>query len=138
MLKELDIEQARFVALLAKAAREQRDDLLGNVAESDLADPKAARGEHNPTAALGFDPLRPGASQTAALQEAIAALSPTARAELYTLMRIGQGDLAANKWHRGLTEAATLGDQTITGAISGDPDLHDHLMKALYEAELIA
>ena len=138
MLKELDIQQARFVALLAKAARAQRDELLGNVAESDLADSKAARGEHNPTGALGFDPLRPSASQTAALQEAIAALSPTARAELYTLMRIGQGDLAANKWHRGLTEAATLGDQTITGAISGDPDLHDHLMKALYEAELIA
>jgi len=138
MLKELDIQQARFVALLAKAARAQRDELLGNVAENDLADTKAARGEHNPTAALGFDPLRTGASQTAALQEAIAALSPTARAELYTLMRIGQGDLAANKWHRGLAEAAALGDQTIVGAISGDPDLHDHLMKGLYEAELIA
>jgi Protein of unknown function (DUF3775) len=137
MLKELDVEQARFVALLAKAARAQRDELLGNVAERDLADQKAARGEHNPTAALGFDPLRPGASQTAALQEAIAALSATARAELYTLMRIGQGDLAANKWHRGLTEAATLGDQTILSAINADPDLHDHLMKALYEAELI-
>lgn len=62
MLDELDVEQARFVALLARAAREQRDDLLGNVAENDLADLKAARGEHNPTAALGFDPLRPGTS----------------------------------------------------------------------------
>lgn len=138
MLKELNVDQARFVALLAKAARAQRDDLLGNVAEDDLANLKAARGEHNPTAALGFDPLRPGASQTAALQEAVAALSPLARAELYTLMRIGQGDLAAKKWHRGLSEAGLLGEDTITGAILDNPDLHDHVMKALYEAELIS
>lgn len=136
MLKELDVQQARFVALLSKVARAQRDELLGNVAESDLADLKAARGEHNPTADLGFDPLRPGARQTAALQDAITTLSVTALAELYTLMRIGQGDLAAKKWHRGLTEAEVLGEQTITAALLGDPDLHDHIMKALYQAEL--
>jgi hypothetical protein len=138
MLTALNAEQARFVALLAKAARAQRDDLLGNVAEEDLAPLKAARGEHNPTAQLGFDPLRPGASQTEALREALAALSSQARSELYILMRIGQGELAANKWHRGLSEANLLGDETITGEILEDPDLHDHLMKGLYEAEAAA
>lgn len=138
MLKELNVDQARFVALLATAARKQRDDLLGNTAEDDLAEVKAARGEHNPTSALGFDPLRPGAPQTEALREAVATLSPVARSELYTLMRIGQGDLAANKWHRGLSEAAALGDETIAAAIIEDPDLHDHIMKGLYEAELIS
>ena len=51
MLKELNVDQARFVALLAKTARAQRDDLLGNVPEDDLADLKAARGEHNPDGA---------------------------------------------------------------------------------------
>lgn len=136
MLTALNMEQARFVALLAKAARAQRDDLLGNVAEDDLAPLNAARGEHNPTALLGFEPLRPGASQTEALREAIATLSTQARSELYTLMRIGQGDLAAKKWHRGLSEANLLGDETITGAIVEDPDLHDHIMKGLYEAEV--
>jgi len=135
MLAALNAEQARFVALLAKAARAQRDDFLGNTAEDDLAPLNAARGEHNPTALLGFEPLRPGASQTAALREAIATLSTQARSELYTLMRIGQGDLAAKKWHRGLSEANLLGDETITGAIVEDPDLHDHIMKGLYEAE---
>jgi hypothetical protein len=135
MLAALNAEQARFVALLAKAARAQRDDLLGNTAEDDLAPLNAARGEHNPTALLGFEPLRAGASQTAALREAIATLSMQARSELYTLMRIGQGDLAAKKWHRGLSEANLLGDETITGAIVEDPDLHDHIMKGLYEAE---
>ena len=53
-------------------------------------------------------------------------------------MRIGQGDLAANKWRRGLSEADMLGGETITGAIVEDPDLHDHIMKALYEAKLSA
>jgi hypothetical protein len=137
MLKELNVDQARFVALLAKAARAQRDDMLGNVAENDLADVKAARGEHNPTAALGFDPLHADAAQTVALRDAVATLSPTARAELYTLMRIGQRDLAAAKWHRGLSEAALLGDESIVAAMLEDSALHDHLMKGLYEANLI-
>lgn len=138
MLTTLNADQARFVALLAKAARAQRDDLLGNTAEEDLAPLTAARGEHNPTALLGFEPLRPGASQTEALRETLATLSTQARFELYTLMRIGQGDLAPNKWHRGLSEANLLGDETITGAIVEDPDLHDHIMKGLYEAERAA
>jgi hypothetical protein len=138
MLTALNVDQARFVALLAKAARAQRDDLFGNTAEDDLAPLTAARGEHNPTALLGFEPLRPGASQTEALREALAALSTQARFELYTLMRIGQGDLAANKWRRGLSEANLLGEETITEAIIEDPDLHDHIMKGLYEAERAA
>src|SRR5664280_981682 len=132
MLKDLTVDQVHFVALLANAARAQRDALLGNVAEDDLAkELNPARGEHNPTAALGFDPLPSSASQTAALREAIATLSPMARSELYTLVRIGQGVLAAKKWHRGLSESSLLGDETIAAAIE-DSDLHDHIMKALY------
>ncbi len=102
MLKTLNPDQVHFMALLAKAARMQRDELLGGVAEDDLAEPKAARGEHNPTAALGFAPLRPESSQLTALREAVATLSLEGRSELYTLMRIGQGDLAhvPAKWTR--------------------------------------
>lgn len=136
MLTALNADQARFVALLAKAARAQRDDLLGNTAEADLAPLSAARGEHNPTALLGLEPLRSAASQIEALRQAIAALSPQGRCELYTLMRIGQGDLAAKKWHRGLSEANLLGDDTVAAAITEDADLHDHIMKGLYESEL--
>lgn len=136
MLTALNVDQARFIALLAKAARTQRDELLGSVAEADLAPIKPAKGEHDPTATLGFEPLRAGAPQTVALREAVAGLSAQGRCELYTLMRIGQGDLAANKWHRGLTEAGLLGDEIIAAAITEDADLHEHIMKALYEAEL--
>jgi hypothetical protein len=36
MLKDLNIDQARFIALLARTARTQRDALLGHVAERTL------------------------------------------------------------------------------------------------------
>jgi len=136
MLRALNVDQARFIALLARTARTQRDALLGNVAEEDLSGVTPGRGEHNPTAELGFEPLPAEDSQTAALREAITSLSGTARQELYALMRIGQGHLAAKKWHRGLSEAEALGQDAITAAIFDDADLHDHLAKGLYEANL--
>ena len=139
MLNDLHVDQAHFIALLARTARAQRDALLGNVAEDDLDGPTPARGEHNPTAELGVEPLPADASKpAAALREAISSLSEPARRELYALMRIGQGHLAAKKWHHGLSEAEMLGDNAITAAIIDDPDLHDHVTKGLYEAKLAA
>ena len=136
MLKDLNVDQARFIALLASAARAQRDALLGKVGEQALAQVRPARGEHDPTAALGFEPLPPDNLQLAALREAVTALPASARREVYALMRIGQGHLAANKWHRGLAEAETLGDHTVAAAIMEDADLHEHIAKGLYEAKL--
>lgn len=135
-LEELETRQAQFVALLAKAARQQRDELLGNVAEEDLGGVEPGRGEHNPTAALGFEPLPPDAPQLLALRDAIASLSPAARCELYALMRIGQGHLGAKEIRQGASEAYRLGEETASGALMEDADLHDHLTKALYEANL--
>jgi hypothetical protein len=136
MLKELNRDQAQFVAVLAKAARMQRDAAIVEVREADLSETKPARGEHNPTADLGFVALPEDASQLTMLREAVGGLTPEGRSELYALMRVGQGDLAVKKWRRGLTEALTLGDDTVTGSLLEDPDLHDHLMKGLYEAKL--
>lgn len=137
MLKDLSVNQAHFLASLAGAARAQRDVRLDNVAEDDLGGPRPGRGEHNPTAAFGFEPVPPEAPQMAMLHEAVAALSQAARRELYALMRMGQGHLAAKKWHLGLSEADLLGDDAITAAIVEDPDLHDHIEKGLYEAKLL-
>ena len=75
MLRALNKDQAHFSALLAKVARMQRDKLLGNVAEKDLGEPKCRRGEHNPTALLGFEPLPPDAEQLTALREAIGSVT---------------------------------------------------------------
>lgn len=136
MLKALTAQQARMIAMIAKATRTERDAVLGNVAEAELADVVPGRGEHNPTAALGFEPLSPEDLQPAGLRDAVTSLSSPARQELYALMRMGQGHLALKNWHRGLTEAETLGEAAITDAIVDDPDLHDHLAKGLYEAKL--
>lgn len=139
MLKDLNVDQARFIALLAKTARMQRDAILGNVAEADLDGVTPERGEHNQTAELGLETFAAeseSSSPAAALREAIASLSPMARQELYTLMRVGQGHLAAKKWHRGLSEAATLGENTVTATMLEDADLHNHLAKGLYELKL--
>lgn len=136
MLKNLTVTQAQAVATRARAARVERDALLGNVAEEDLGPPKSARGEHNPTAALGFEPLPAEASELVALREAIAAPSSAARRELYALMRIGQGHLAGAELQGGVSEAELVGDETIAAALIEDADLHDHLSKGLYEAKL--
>lgn len=136
MLKELTVQDAQFIAVLAKAARIQRDRLLASVAESDLGGERPGRGEHNPTAALGFEPLMADSPQLSALRDAISALSTAARCELYALMRIGQGHLGAKDLRRGTSEALGLGDETIGGAMAEDADLHDHITKALYEANL--
>ena len=82
MLKALNTDQVRFIALLAKAGRVARDELLGNIGEDQLefAELKPMRGEHNPTAALGFAPLAPDAPQVAALRRPLlASRSPDAR-----------------------------------------------------------
>jgi uncharacterized protein DUF3775 len=136
VLKELNTDQARFVALLAKAAREQRDAMLGHIADRDLDLATVARGEHNPVAALGLDPVPAQDTQLLALRDALAALTPNARSELYSLMRIGQGELAVKKWRRGIREAQSLGDATVAAALIEDPDLHEHVLKGLYEADL--
>lgn len=139
MLKDLHVNQARSIALLANTARMQRDALLGNVAEKDLGGPTPGRGEHNPTAELGVEPLPADPSKpAAALGEAINSMSEPARRELYALMRIGQGHLAAKKWDHGLSEAEMLGDNATKAAIIDDPDLHDHVSKGLYEVNLAA
>ena len=138
MIESLNTDQVHFVAILAKAARTQRDEMLRRIKEQELAEVTTGRGEHNPTTMLGLEPVRSDAAPRAALQDAITSVSPDARAELYALMRIGQGDLAAKKWHRGITDARLLGDETISAALLEDADLHDHLLKGLYEANLAA
>jgi hypothetical protein len=133
MLQELSADQARQIADLAKAARAARDVILDNVPEEDLGVPPPARGEHNPAGTLGFDPLPLDDPALIELRATVCALMPAARTELFVLMRMGQGDLAICDWDRGLSEAALLGEDTVLAALTEDPDLHEHISKALYE-----
>jgi len=81
MLNDLNVDQARFIALLATAARAERDTMLGHGPDRNL-NPKEAtptRGERNPGAELGFDPLSEQNSQLTALRDALATLTEAAR-----------------------------------------------------------
>jgi hypothetical protein len=133
MLQKLTDEQAHQIAAAAKAVRKARDALLDNVPDEDMGEPSAARGEHNPTAAFALDPLPPDDPNVAALQQALGALEPGARSELFVLMRMGQGDFAINNWNEGLSEAELLGEEAVTAALLEDLDLHNHITKGLYE-----
>jgi hypothetical protein len=133
MLRQLTEEQARQIASLAKAVRKARDALLDNVPDEDMGEPPAARGEHNPTAAFALDPLPPDDPAIAALRQALGVLQPSARSELFVLMRMGQGDFGITDWDQGLSEAELLGDETVTATLIEDLDLHDHITKGLYE-----
>ena len=133
MLRQLTEEQARQIAALARAVRNARDAVLDNVPDEDMGEPPAALGEHNPTAAFALAPLPPDDPAIVALQRALGALEPSARSELFVLMRMGQGDFGINDWDQGLSEAELLGEETVTAALIEDLDLHDHITKGLYE-----
>lgn len=133
MLRELTVEQARQIATLAKMTRAALDVILNNVPDEDLGVPPPARGEHNPAGTLGFDALPSDDPAIEELRQAVSALAPAARSELFVLMRMGQGDLAICDWDLGLSEAALLGEDTVLATLTEDPDLHEHLSKALYE-----
>ncbi|NRP74850.1 hypothetical protein ILFOPFJJ_05773 [Ensifer psoraleae] len=63
MLTVLNLSKVQFIALLAKAARMERDALLGNVPEEDFAEPKPSRGDHNVLASLGMEDIPVATSQ---------------------------------------------------------------------------
>ena len=133
MLKNLTLRRARLIAQLARVARDARDRLLHGVPDEAVSEPHPAKGEHDRIGAGGFDVLRPDDPAATALRSAISRLRPAARSELFALMRIGQGELAAGDWQRGLSEAATLGDESIGGILADDIDLQSHLNRGLYE-----
>lgn len=75
-LENLNVDQVHLVARLAQAARAARDAMLGHGPDRDLSRTTAVRGERNPTAALGFDPLPAQNCQLTAQRDALDALPP--------------------------------------------------------------
>lgn len=132
MLKKVTATQVHRIAQLAKAARDARDILLHGVPEGTVGEPHPAKGEHDRIGAGGFDVLPADDPAVAALRKTIGDLHPDARLELFAVMRIGQGDLAAGDWRRGLSEATSLGDVSISDILADDIDLQSHLEKGLY------
>lgn len=135
MLENLTKDQARHIAALAQVARQARDRGLSPLAEKELGEPEPGRGEHNPGAAAGLEPLPPGDRARLALHQAIAELPAEARPELQALIWLGRGEYAAKDWAEAVT-AAAIAPESAIDALVEEPDLHDLVMKGLYELAL--
>jgi len=135
MLRHITAEQVQEIARLAGAARAARDRMLSEVPGADLAQPQPARGAHVPAAPLGFRPLTPDHPARAALERAISDLSPEAAAELRALMWIARGDYGGNEIDKA-REASNAAAEPVIASLLDRADLHDLLMKALYELKL--
>jgi hypothetical protein len=48
-------------------------------------------------------------------------------------MRTGRGDYAKDDWDRAITAAENVSNESIVGDLAEEVDLHDKLMKGLYE-----
>ncbi len=136
MLEKINVAEVKHIAEMAKAAREARDQMLDKIRGEDLVEIKPVKGEHNPGAGLGLDPLPTDHPVRVAFNEAISSLSTSARRELRALLSIGQGDYAAKDWEQAVAEASAARDEDTIAIIFDEADLHDFLMKALHELRL--
>ena len=132
MLETLSKRRVRKIAELAREARRVRDELLRGTGEEVPGEPEQAKGERDRIGAGGFDVPGERNAAVRALRAAIDDLKPEARFELFALMRIGQGEIAAGDWERGVMEAEGFGDQGLEEALADDIDLQIHLDRALY------
>ncbi len=133
MLEAITVQEVRQIADLAKDARSTRDRALLELPERDLGEPRPQRGEHNPAAGIGLEPLPADHPARVALQKAVVALSEEARSELLALAWIGRGEYGAKDWQRAVPAAAAM--LALTGAeiLADEADLHEQLTKGLYE-----
>jgi hypothetical protein len=133
VLYEIEILEARRIAEFAAAAREVRDRALSRVREAELGEPTPARGEHDPAASLGFAAVPEIEPAHRVLREAIEELLPEIRRKLWVVTRVGRGDYAKADWDRAVAAAENVSDESIVSDLAADIDLHDELMKGLYE-----
>lgn len=136
MFERITIKQVRQVADLAKEARTARDRALLELPERDLGEPTPARGEHNPAAAVGLDPLPADHPARVALRDAVGALSDEALSELLALAWVGRGEYGFKDWQRALSAADAVLPATKSDLVTEQVDLHELLTKGLYELKL--
>ena len=135
MLERIAVAYVRRIDELARAARDARDQMLVHVGQSELGEPKVARGLHDPAAAFGLDPLPPDHPTRLALRDAIAALPPDAQHELRALVLVARGDFGAKEWERAVTQASGAPDAPVE-FLTGQANLHEDLDKGIYELKL--
>lgn len=133
MLYEIEILEARRIAALSAAAREARDWEMSPLREAELGEMRPARGEHHAAGALGFEATPEEEPARRALREAVEGLPDDIRRKLWALMRTGTGDYARQDWDEAMAAAEAMSGQGLVSDLLEDVDLHDKLMKGLYE-----
>ncbi len=136
MLESITVKQVKQIADLANKARIASDRALVELPERDLDEPKLARGEHNPAATIGLDPLPADHPARVALRNAVAALSDEARVELLALIWVGRGEYGFKDWQRALAAATATRPAADSAILTEQADLHELLAKGLYELKL--
>lgn len=136
MLDKIALDQVRMIASLARDIADSRDAMLRPVREGDLAVATPGKGEHDPAAAYGLGQFPFDHPKIAVLRGAIAGLPSEARQELLALMRMGHGDYGPGQFAEAVADAGTVPDDIIADNLMDEANLHDYLMKALFELKL--
>ncbi|OYD85944.1 DUF3775 domain-containing protein [Azospirillum brasilense] len=138
MLKQISVDTVKQAADLAYEAVADRQRFLAGMRNIDLGEQRSERGSRNPTDLDALSILSSDASGALdQLRQMLEGLSPDQRMELRAVMLVGRGDFAGNQWDRALDEAGRAPDATHYTDITERIDLHDDLMKGLYELDLL-
>jgi hypothetical protein len=138
MLKQISVDTVKQAADLADRAVADRRRFLGGMRNIDLGHQTQERGSRNPTDLDALN-IMPDGSSTAfkQLTGMLEGLSPEQRCELRAVMLVGRGDFAGNQWDHALDEASRAPDASHYQDMAERVDLHDYLMKGLYEMNLL-
>ena len=140
MLKQISVDTVKQAADLAHEAVADRQRFLAGMRNIDLEEQRSERGSRNPTDLDALSILSSDASGALdQLRRMLEELTPEQRVELRAVMIVGRGDFAGNQWDRALDEAgrAPGGRGRFLPDIAERVDLHDYLMKGLYELNLL-
>ena len=125
MLDRLGAEYVRSIIALSRQADAAGNRLSNRVYRADLGD--------------GVEPgdeIARNERQDAALEQAIARITPEARRELRAVVMIGRGDFAAAQWEQAVAQAQALSDASEIRALAEEGALAAYLSKGLYQLGL--
>ena len=136
MLNDNEAGGIRRIAQLALKAGAAQDRAFVNAAVLELDEPHPPQAEGRPVNDLGLAALPDDEPTVRALREAIEAASDDLKRKLWAVSRIGSGDYAANQWEQAIADADHLTHSAFISELADEADLHDRLMKGLYELAL--
>ena len=133
MLNDNEAGEVRRIAELAQAAGEAQDRAFVNAAVLELDEPHPPQAEGRRVNDLGLAALPDDEPRVRAMRNAIEGASDELKRKLWAVSRIGSGDYAAGQWDQAIADVALLPHSAFISELADEADLHDRLMKGLYE-----